>query len=126
MVRRSDLSGKTILVVEDEEYNYLYIEHVLKKLQANVLHAENGLEAVNLCKKTRVDIIIMDIKMPVLDGIKASKEIIELNKNIPIIIQSAIIDDDLMNKVDEIGISEYIRKPFSKDKLLAALWKYIK
>jgi CheY-like chemotaxis protein len=67
----------TILVAEEEEINYVYYQTVIKKLpiKCNVVHAKNGLEAIEFCKNNKVDLILMDIKMPELNGLDATRRI---------------------------------------------------
>ena len=85
-----DFSQLTILIAEDEEINFMYLEEVLRRTNANVIRACDGLEAVNLFKANlSIDIVLMDIKMPVMDGIQATKLIKAERSNIPIIATTA-------------------------------------
>ena len=117
---------KKILIAEDEPNNYLYIEEVLKRTKAKLIRAKNGKEAVRLFKKHQnIDLIIMDIKMPEMDGFEATKQIKALNKNIPIIAQSAYAMPVEIDKGYLLGINDYITKPVNPKKLLSVLNKYL-
>jgi len=118
--------NKTILVAEDEPANYFYIEEVLKKTNARLIRATNGKEAVKQVKKDqKIDLIIMDIKMPEMNGYEATKQIKTFNKNIPIISQSAYAMPGDIEKGYLLGINEYITKPVQPKKLLSILNKYL-
>lgn len=117
---------KTILIAEDEQANYFYIEEVLKKTNARLIRATNGKEAVKEVKKNqKIDLIIMDIKMPEMDGYEATKQIKTFNKDIPIISQSAYAMPSDIEKGYLLGINEYITKPVQPNKLLSILSKYL-
>jgi len=111
-----NLNKLTLLVAEDEELNYLYIEELLLETGINILHASNGQQAVEMCKSKPVDVIIMDLKMPVLSGYEATAEIRKFNKTVPIIAQTAFAfkREDCLNS----GFSDYIAKPFSDKQLI--------
>jgi signal transduction histidine kinase/CheY-like chemotaxis protein len=111
-----------ILIAEDDEISYLYLETVLENVSKNILRAINGKEAVELVKKhTDIDFILMDIKMPVLNGFEATKEIRKFNKTVYIIAQSAFIQDNYKIKAQKAGCNTYISKPINKQKLLELL-----
>jgi len=115
-----------ILIAEDDMSNYLYFKSVLKT-EAEIIRAENGLEAVELCRKnTEIDIVLMDIKMPIINGIDATIEIKKIRKNLPIIVLTAHSDIGDHSKCIEAGCDDYIAKPVKSDKLLALCHKYYK
>ncbi|NCB19992.1 MAG: response regulator, partial [Bacteroidia bacterium] len=79
-----------ILVAEDEEYNYLYLDELLNKLGLKHIQAKDGQEAIDICRENeKVTLVLMDIKMPVIDGYTAAQKIKEFSPKIPIIAQSA-------------------------------------
>jgi CheY-like chemotaxis protein len=82
---------KTILIVEDEHINFRYLQEIIKKTQAQILRAENGFDAVDVARNNKLDLILMDIKLPVMDGYEATRQIREFNKNVPIIAQTAYV-----------------------------------
>ena len=106
------LEGKTILVAEDEDMNIIYMEEVLAETKANVLWARNGEEAVKIAKEnSNIDLILMDIKMPVMDGYTATKKIREFNKEVIIIAQTAYALTGEKEKTIAAGCNYYITKP---------------
>jgi len=109
----------TILIAEDEEVNYMYIETILTdilKLDCKIIHAKNGLEVIDFCKNNEeIDIILMDLKMPVLNGYEATKEIRKFNSNIPIIAQTAYTSEGDREKAILAGCNEFISKPINKE-----------
>jgi PAS domain S-box-containing protein len=115
---------KRILVAEDVESNFKLIGYFLNGSNAEVIRAHNGKEAVNICLSDhKIDLILMDIKMPIMDGYTAVKLIRESNPDIPIIAQSAYADDK-ENSI-ECGCSGFIAKPFDKKHLLKTLAEFI-
>ncbi|NMC42260.1 MAG: response regulator [Bacteroidales bacterium] len=115
-----------IIVAEDEESNYLLLEALLSNHGFSILHARNGQEAVELYTKNRdVRIILMDIKMPVMDGLTATRRIHDINPQVPVIAQTAYAFPEDREKAIEAGCNEYISKPFSREKLNSVLRKYI-
>ena len=117
-------SKKVILVAEDIESNFKLIRYFLAGSNAEILHAFNGKEAVEkfFCLDN-VDLILMDIKMPVMDGYAAVKQIREKNTKIPIIAQTAYDDD--RERAIECGCSGFISKPFDRKGLFKVLNEFI-
>jgi PAS domain S-box-containing protein len=117
-------SKRVILVAEDIESNFKLIKYFLSGANTEVLHANNGREAVERCLSgENIDLILMDIKMPVMDGYTAVKLIREKNIEIPIIAQTAYADD--REKAFECGCSGFISKPFDKKSLFKVLCEFI-
>ena len=115
---------KKILLAEDIESNYKLIKYFLAGSNADLIHVINGKEAVEKClADCNFDLILMDIKMPVMDGYTAVKLIREKNSNVPIIAQTAYADDK--NKAIECGCSGFISKPFDKKGLFKVLCEYL-
>jgi CheY-like chemotaxis protein len=115
---------KTILVAEDDESNFKLIQYFLSGANVNVIRATNGKEAVEKALNDKnIDIILMDIKMPVMDGYTAVNLIRLKNSEIPIIAQTAYADDK--QRVVECGCSGFITKPFNKNSLLKILTEFI-
>lgn len=118
--------GKTILIAEDEEANFLFLKAALSKTKAKILWARNGKEALNIINSNeKVDLILMDIKMPEMNGIEASTKIKQINNNIPIIAQTAYASEEDIEKYVEAGCSDCLPKPFTKEKLLKIISRYI-
>jgi PAS domain S-box-containing protein len=114
---------KTILIAEDLESNFFLIRYFLSKANTNVLRAVNGREAVDIALANKdIDLILMDIKMPEMDGLTATKIIRETNVTVPIIAQTAYVDE--RDRAIESGCSGFISKPFDKKGLFKVLREY--
>jgi signal transduction histidine kinase/CheY-like chemotaxis protein len=105
-----------ILVAEDEEANWLYLEQVLSLQKRNVIRAANGREAVDLCRVKPVDLVLMDIKMPVMNGFEALEEIRKMKPDLPVIAQTAYA---LPNDVERLkkSFDDFITKPIDRNLL---------
>jgi PAS domain S-box-containing protein len=115
---------KLILVAEDIESNFKLIRYFLSGSNVEIVHASNGKEAVEKCFSiSNIDLILMDIKMPVMDGYSAVRLIREKNTVIPIIAQTAYADDK--DRAIECGCSGFISKPFDKKSLIRILSEFI-
>lgn len=115
---------KLILVAEDIESNFKLIRYFLSGSNVELIHASNGKDAVEKCFSiSNIDLILMDIKMPVMDGYSAVRLIREKNTVIPIIAQTAYADDK--DKAIECGCSGFISKPFDKKSLIRILSEFI-
>jgi len=121
-----DWKNKTILIVDDEEYNYFYLTEILKSTHASLLHANNGKVAIEICQNNpSINIVLMDIKMPIIDGYTATKEIKKFRPDLPIIAQTAYGMSDDRDKALNAGCDDYISKPLLKEKLIIIINKYI-
>jgi len=118
---------KVILIAEDDEINFKFLEAVLHDTSAQILHARNGLEAVELCRSiNKIDLVLMDLKMPEMDGYEATRQIRKFNLKIPIIIQTAFIRDEELLKSEDIGSNEYITKPIDIKEFFDKVDGYLK
>ena len=121
-----DLSGKTILVVEDVDTNYFYLSSLLRKLNCTVLRATNGQKAVEMgVNDASVDMILMDIELPLKNGYEATREIKALRPDLPIIAQTAFAMMGERERSEEAGCDDYMAKPIRKDQLIDMVLKYI-
>ncbi len=116
----------TVLIAEDEESNYLFLQELLQFYHCNVILAENGNVAVRkfIKHKQEIDIVLMDIKMPVMDGFEAFKRLRELNKHIPIVAQSAYAMNETKEEALALGFNDFINKPIMEEDLLKILQKH--
>jgi len=113
---------KTVLIAEDEISNFILLEEMLLDSGINIIRAVNGLEAVRLCQlNPNIDLVLMDIKMPEMDGYEATKRIKEFKPDLPIIAQTAYITEADRVKALACGCSDYISKPISKRLLLSKI-----
>lgn len=115
-VSRDQICSKNILVAEDNDSNYLLVQHILKGHK--LTRAHNGVEAVDVAKRERFDLILMDVKMPLLDGLGATKEIRKFDTKTPIIAATANAFSTDMDEAMAAGCSDFITKPIIKDTLL--------
>ena len=119
-----ELRELVILVAEDDEVNFKYINEIFRASGAKILHAVNGREAVDMSRDNdKIDIVLIDIKMPVMNGYEAIKQIRKLRPGLPIIAQTAFALSNEMLKAFNAGCNDYISKPFSKEQLLAIVAK---
>jgi PAS domain S-box-containing protein len=121
-----DLQGKTILVVEDVDTNFFYMSSLLQKLNCKIIRAHNGQKAIDICKKDpTIDLVLMDIELPVLDGYKATAEIKKFKPDLPIIAQTAFAMMGERERSREAGCNDYLAKPIRKEELITTLKKYL-
>ena len=114
---------KLILVAEDEECNYELVKNVLAN-RYRLIRAKNGVEAVTMNEDEHPDLVLMDIRMPDMDGIDATRIIKEVNPNVPVLALSAYALSDTRKMAAEAGCDDFIAKPFKVDELLSILEKY--
>nr|NQU92394.1 PAS domain S-box protein [Bacteroidota bacterium] len=118
--------GTKILIAEDEYSNFFLLQKMLKNAQAEIIHVENGLEAVEILRKNPdVDLVLMDIKMPVVDGYEASRRIRKFNAKVIILAQTAYALAGDQQKALEAGCNGYISKPIQKRDLMEKLKMFL-
>lgn len=117
-------TGKNILVVDDTIHIIKFFKAFFKHIKVNVEFAHNGLEAVERCRDNNIDLILMDVQMPKMDGLEATQKIREFNKKIPIIAQTAFAFDSDRMKLLKAGCDDYITKPINRRELLFKMDKY--
>jgi len=123
--KNADSGKPLVLIAEDEETNYLYMEVIMKMLECNYVHANNGAEAVEICKQNnKISLVLMDIKMPVMNGLEATKLIHEFRPGLPIIATTAYAQTGDENRFIEAGCNGYLPKPVKKDNLMSVLETY--
>ena len=120
------LENTTILIAEDNELNFVYLEELLSITNAKILHVTNGFEAVKICKTNKnIDLVLMDIKMPKLNGFEATLQIKKLRPDLPIIAQTAYAFTDDKAKAIHAGCDDYIAKPIVEADFFDILKKYL-
>ena len=122
------LDKNRVLIVEDEGVNHLYIEALFEKIDRNisVLHAKNGQEAVEICRKHKeINLVLMDLKMPVMNGYEATKQIKEFRPDLPIIAQTAYSTKEDIKKAKSASCDDFISKPINRKTLNEILNKYL-
>jgi CheY-like chemotaxis protein len=121
------LKGKKILIVEDDLSSRLYLNKILERAGADLLNAGEGVEAISITEKNPdIDIILMDIQLPLMDGYTAAKKIRELGRDIKIVAQTAYGMSDDMETIIDSGFDDYILKPIYADQLVDKLASYFK
>lgn len=114
---------KTILIAEDMQSNYQLVSKILRD-HYHLLHAVNGEEAVEIVRSQQIDLLLMDMKMPVLDGLKATAEIRKFNLDIPIIALTAHAFESDRIAAIKAGCNQYLVKPIDRMKLISVLNEY--
>ncbi len=120
------LKGKRILVVDDNEMNRIVATTILNNFQAVTLEAGNGREAIELLKEAQPDLVLMDVQMPVMDGIEATRIIRSgISASIPIIALTANAIKGDNDKCIEAGMNDYISKPFKEEELVKSITRWL-
>ena len=117
-------TGKTILIVDDTIHIIKFFKAFFKHIKVNIEFANNGYDAVERCRNNNIDLILMDVQMPVMDGLEATEKIREFNKKVPIIAQTAYAFDSDRMKLLKAGCDDYITKPINRRELLFKMDKY--
>jgi len=113
-----------ILVAEDTDANYLLVENMIGQIYT-LRRAHNGMEAVTMFQDSEPDLVLMDIKMPILNGIEAAKLIRSISPKMPIVALSAYAFDQDRNAAMQAGCNEFLAKPFDKSQLMEILATYL-
>jgi PAS domain S-box-containing protein len=117
--------GKRILFVEDDDNSFHYFENVLKRTKVEIIRAVNGLQALKLSNESLFDLVFMDIQLPEMNGIKAMQKIKSIQKEIPIIAQTAYAMQGEREKYLTAGFDDYISKPIKINDLLRIIEKHL-
>lgn len=115
---------KKVLIAEDNDSNYILMTYILKN-RYEFERAKNGKEAVDLALKGHYDMVLMDIKMPVMDGLEATKAIKEKHPDLPVIALTANAFDSDRQLAMEAGCDDFLSKPVSSDLCLQTIKKFI-
>lgn len=116
-----DWKDKLILVAEDDDLNFEFMKALLELTQARVIRAKDGGQAVKICNTLDFDIILMDIRLPVMNGIQVTRNLRNSGIKSPIIAQTAFAMDDDEKKCLEAGCDRYLAKPIKRDKLFSVM-----
>ncbi len=117
--------GKTILIAEDEDANYLFLEEVLMPTGLTIVRANDGLHAIECVHLHKPDLILMDIKMPRLNGLDATRQIKDTLPGIPIIAQTAYAMQEEKNNILDAGCDGYVIKPIDRRKLMGTIAEFL-
>lgn len=116
---------KSILIAEDEYINFVYLEELLGSTGAKIFYAKNGKEAVDLALSTKINLILMDIKMPELNGYEATALIRKEKPDLPIIAQTAYVNTEDKEKAKAAGFTDFITKPIQQKDLIKTMEQHL-
>ncbi len=122
------IKSNKILIAEDEAISYRLLEVLIRKIgiDCNILHAKNGQEAVDFIKKNPdIVLVLMDIKMPLMDGVEASKIIRKISPDTEIIAQTAFAKSIEVERIKQAGINVILHKPIKRNELSAVFKEYL-
>lgn len=111
----------TILIVEDDQYNFDLLEIILMELNAKIFWARTAKQAIDIFQKEEIDLVLLDIKLPDKNGYELTKEFKSLKKDLPVIAQTAYALTGDREKALEAGCDDYLSKPIRKSRLLDAV-----
>lgn len=121
-----NFDGKTVLVVEDNLINYMLVSTMLKPYKPELIHADDGHKAIEICRNnSNLDLVLMDMQLPGIDGIKATREIKMIRPDLTIIAATASIDEEDEAAFKEAGCSAFISKPFHLRKLIELMHSFL-
>jgi CheY-like chemotaxis protein len=116
---------KTILIVEDDDANYKFLEIIITIAGYKVVRAENGKDAVEICRNDNISLILMDIRMPGMDGLEATKLIRNFNSSVPVIAQTAYAFTNDERASIKAGCNMFITKPLNRKTILSIIDGYL-
>lgn len=117
---------ETILIAEDDNINFLLFQKMMQNKNYKIIRAVNGQEAVNIClNNPNIDLVLMDIKMPIMTGYEAMEQIRPIRPNLPIIAQTAYSSSEDKIRIEEAGFNGYLTKPLNRENLFEMINKYL-
>jgi len=120
------LSGFTLLIAEDDYHTVVYLKETLKKSGIKIITAQNGREALELVQKgTPIDLIFMDVMMPMMTGFEATRRIKQVNNKIPVVILTAYVGQDSIRQAVASGCNDYLSKPLNLKVVQAIAQKWL-
>lgn len=125
MAQNTNWENKTVLIAEDVDSNYQYLKAALTKTKINILWAKNGEEAVNFFKDNKINIILMDLQMPIMNGLLATQAIKKIDNEIPIVAVTAYAMSGDREKSLAAGCDDYVAKPIRLNELYSIIDKHI-
>lgn len=119
-------NDKIILIAEDDELNFQYVKSILESTQAKIIRANDGTQVIKMCSNINFSLILMDVYLPVLNGIEAARHLRDIGIKTPIIAQTAYASDEDERNSIEAGCNRYITKPVSKEILYSMIENLLK
>ena len=124
--QQKNFTGKTVLVTEDEPSNFDFLNIVLNRMNIRVLWAKNGIEAISLCESDpSIDLVLMDIKIPFINGYEATRRIKDIRPDLPVVVQTAYVMAADKEEAEKAGCNSYLSKPIKINDLYEILKKYL-
>ena len=123
-VRVPQLSDKTILIAEDDPFSFLVLKGMLAETKARILHAPDGAKAVELFNENTVDLVLLDIRLPEMNGFEVIEKIREVDTEVPVIAQTANALNVHREKSKLAGFNDHLSKPHNMNTLFAMLNKF--
>jgi PAS domain S-box-containing protein len=120
------IKGKNILIVEDNDSSYEFLEILLKRMGARSRRAKDGLEAVEKASADAYDLILMDLQLPKMSGFEAIMQIRKSDKYVPIVVQTAFSEDSEREKAFAAGCNDYLIKPLTKSQIEKTIARYLR
>jgi CheY-like chemotaxis protein len=120
------MESMTLIVAEDEDYNYELIHVLLLKKTKKIIRAKNGSEVIEILKKQKPDLILMDLKMPVMSGYEATRAVKNIYPELPVIALTAYTQPEEERHAMEAGCNAFISKPISKKELMETIRRFIR
>lgn len=118
--------GKVLMIAEDEEFNFIFMEEILSDTKATIIRAHNGQEAVDIFKtNTDIDLILMDMQMPIMDGYDATRSIKKIKNEVPIIAQTAYHYGEAYEEIMDAGCDDFVSKPINIDGLKDLIERFL-
>jgi len=118
--------NEVILIAEDDNINFLLFQKMMQHKKYTIIRAINGQEAVDIClNNPNINLVLMDIKMPLMNGFEALEQILPIRPNLPIIAQTAYSSSEDKIKIEEAGFIDYITKPLNRERLFELIDKYL-
>lgn len=126
-IKSIDYANRHILIAEDVKSNFNYLNAIIELTDANVIWAQNGKDAIDICQKNdpKIDLVLMDMRMPEIGGLDAIKQIKANNSNIPVIVQTAFTFNNEKEECFKAGADEFITKPIDAHRLIEVLQKFL-
>jgi CheY-like chemotaxis protein len=124
-MKKHDFSAFKVLVAEDNYENFILIKSLLQSTNITLIHASNGVQAVAHCKQNTFNLVLMDAKMPELDGFDATREIKKISPGLPVIMLTAFASQLSIKDAVAAGCNDYLAKPIDSDILYAALNRWL-
>lgn len=118
--------GKVLLIAEDEDFNYIFLEEILMDTKAQIIRARDGKEALDIFgSNPNIDLILMDMQMPIMNGYDATRNIKKIKSEIPVIAQTAYHYGEAYEEIMAAGCDDFVSKPIDIDGLKDIIEKFL-